>query len=1668
MKRRLLLIRSLAALLLSTLVVSSGYSQNALDFDGVDDHVVTTYNGLTGNATRTFEAWIKPNFKSSQMVIADMGATSTSARFTVNLIGGKLRIEVAGNGKTGSTVLSDGKWHHIAIVYDNSLASNKFSMYVDGVLELAPFDLTVPVNTGTGSFRIGVRIDATNFYEGQIDEVRLWNTARTLTELITDSTTEFCTSQIGLVAYHRFNSGIAGGNNANDTISTDDSGLNNDGELHGFALSGNTSNWVSGKLSPCTPPSCLNPTGLGATNVLGNSADIYWTQNNSGSTFKVEYGTSGFTLGSGTKLTPTNDTISLSSLTAQTTYDVYVKEICSATDSSVWAMFSFATGCALINTFPYFESFDSTSIWVSGVGSTNSGSAIDPCWTASPVAPPVGTYIFFWGTRNGNTGSSGTGPLTDYSGNGNYILSESSYGSNGDTASLRTPNFDLSSLTSPQLSFQYHMYGSTMGDLFVMAWNGSGYDLVTTLNGNQGNSWREAIVDLSNYKSNPTHFVFRSVKGSTLSDIAIDEIKVEEAPACPKVTLVTLDSVTSSSVQVSFSSSGSSFNVEYGPTGFSQGTGTTTTLTASGQTITGLGSNMISDFYIQNDCSGSSNGSSVWSGPYTARTLCAYTNFYFTNWDQLGNAQQDFCWTLVTEGPSSAYAQAYDPPSNVLQPFSGNIYYRVYNGAQTESYFVSPEISDLDLNNLQLRVQVSDIYTGSTGVTAFYVGTMGSINDTASLVIVDTIETTTNAWTQYVVPFSNVPSGHKHVVLQHSNNANFVALGIDDLYIEQQPACAAPSAGVISEVKDTSVVIDWLAGDGTQWEIEYGTTGFTLGSGMSITGILDTHTTVTGLSAQTCYEFYIRDNCTSNNSPWYGPISACTKCATITAPFFENFDGSTWVTGSSNNAIDPCWDRTPSITGNYRWESNSGSTTSGLTGPISDASGNGKYIYTEASSGSTGDSAVLTLPHVDFSNLTAPTLSFAYHMYGTDMGDLYVLIADGNQIDTLQVISGPQQTGISDAWKVSYLDLSAHTSGERTIHFVGIKGGGYTSDMAIDSVAIDEAPTCVTPTNFILDTTAVTFADFSWSSASNGASFKMEYGPTGFTQGSGTHSIAYANSSPTTVPSLTPNTTYDIYLADMCDSTNWIGPITFTTLLADDAELQSVISPSQLVCGDSSYTVEVNVKNNGLNAISSLTVGANISGAFTANVSNTYNGTIAPGASATVSLGTINSYAGGFITIEAYTGLSGDQDVSNDTLTTNTIEIISGQPVVYPVDTICATDTIGEFAAIAQTGIIHNWYKNANDATPFVTGDTVNAQPNQTLFLDRSKEVDLLVNDGPSSSQFGNMFKIYIKSDFTFTGFSFEPATSGAAEPIAFYKQGTFVGHETTRGDWTPIDSLAMPMVIFDNWYRFNFTNPVQFTAGDTISIYIANKLGTKIRWSALSSVSSIGDLFISNHDFEYYAGVTGAYFGNNMATGTAPRAVSSILHYTSNNLCGNNRIAVTMPVNNDTAVASFAHTVTNGGDVDFDASASKGHVFDWNFGDGNNGNGENTKHTYLASGSYTITLTVTDTICGTTDTISQTVISTIGLSEFALDGRVAVYPNPNNGKFNVELNLNEAGDTELVVINSVGQIVHRRYLGQIDTHTETELDINNLTPGVYQLHVMTNGKSTTVKITVL
>ena len=149
-----------------------GQINGALQLDGVDDYVeITGYKGILGSNPRTSTAWIKTT---DSGVIMNWGAIGPSVRWrTVVDSAGRLRQEVGGGAIVGSTVLTDGTWHHVAVASDGGNIKNVV-LYVDGKRDVPSSvgDRTIDTQSD-GDATIGVALDI--YYAGLIDNVSLYD-----------------------------------------------------------------------------------------------------------------------------------------------------------------------------------------------------------------------------------------------------------------------------------------------------------------------------------------------------------------------------------------------------------------------------------------------------------------------------------------------------------------------------------------------------------------------------------------------------------------------------------------------------------------------------------------------------------------------------------------------------------------------------------------------------------------------------------------------------------------------------------------------------------------------------------------------------------------------------------------------------------------------------------------------------------------------------------------------------------------------------------------------------------------------------------------------------------------------------------------------------------------------------------------------------------------------------------------------------------------------------------------------------------------------------------------------------------------------------------------------------------------------------------------------------
>ena len=141
--------------------------------------------------------------------------------------------------------------------------------------------------------------------------------------------------------------------------------------------------------------------------------------------------------------------------------------------------------------------------------------------------------------NEGATPSTATGPDFDHTlgqgGGGNYVYLEASACFNK-TALLITPCIDLGGTTSPQMTFWYHMYGASIGELHVDLYSQGVWidDVIPAIIGNKGNQWLQASLNLTPWSGDIVNIRFRAVTGSDYeSDIAFDDINIIETTAPP-------------------------------------------------------------------------------------------------------------------------------------------------------------------------------------------------------------------------------------------------------------------------------------------------------------------------------------------------------------------------------------------------------------------------------------------------------------------------------------------------------------------------------------------------------------------------------------------------------------------------------------------------------------------------------------------------------------------------------------------------------------------------------------------------------------------------------------------------------------------------------------------------------------------------------------------------------------------------------------------------------------------------------------------------------------------------------------------------------------------------------------------------------------------------------
>lgn len=166
-------------------IFSDGVSGQATSFDGVDDYVDAGNAASLDITVGSYEAWFKagsfPAPNSNSMIVGKYGVSMGFYLWLETTNGGITRIQASPSGSPGqiaiaTTIPSLNVWYHVVGTFDGTNAK----IYVNGVLENS---VAATAATNNDNLNIGRENDNTRYFNGLIDEVKIYNRALSSTEI---------------------------------------------------------------------------------------------------------------------------------------------------------------------------------------------------------------------------------------------------------------------------------------------------------------------------------------------------------------------------------------------------------------------------------------------------------------------------------------------------------------------------------------------------------------------------------------------------------------------------------------------------------------------------------------------------------------------------------------------------------------------------------------------------------------------------------------------------------------------------------------------------------------------------------------------------------------------------------------------------------------------------------------------------------------------------------------------------------------------------------------------------------------------------------------------------------------------------------------------------------------------------------------------------------------------------------------------------------------------------------------------------------------------------------------------------------------------------------------------------------------------------------------------
>ncbi len=578
----------------------------------------------------------------------------------------------------------------------------------------------------------------------------------------------------------------------------------------------------------CWSQTCIAPTNLSSVQ-SGNNRIISWTPRGSETQWLLQYSLStdtSFVNSTSVNLVSNQDTIR--GLNPSTSYNVRVKAICSATDSSLWSStYSFTTGCITISSLPWYESFDTY-----GISYPPFSNMIFPtCWSMSCYGTAI-PYIYTY----------------CYSSPGSFYIKSLA----NQYTIVMTPQID-NSIPINTLRAKFKLLKSNINcklSIGVMSntTDTSSFTEIAVVSPSLPNVWEDVEVWFNSYTGSGKYIAFKS--NDTISNsVLLDNLELSLIPSCLNPTNLVANNISTTSASISWTSgqNETQWALEYksSTTSWANATTIINNITSNNYTLTGLYGSTAYDVRVKAVCS--STNESEWSNIsfYTVISSLPWSESF----DSYGTDMKfPFAWTKLHDpltSTSSIFSIHYSNPASL----------RLLSSANSNLIVISPKFdTSIHINTLRAKLKIK-IYDASNGLS---VGVMSNPNDTSSFVqIEELMPTELETWKDFEVYFNSYTGSGQYIAFK-SNTPVSNNVYLDN--IEITPLCFCPTNINVTNISSTSASINFSPNDplDEEWKLYYKILEDTTWNNI----IIDTNNyRLNGLIPNTHYQFYLKTLC---------------------------------------------------------------------------------------------------------------------------------------------------------------------------------------------------------------------------------------------------------------------------------------------------------------------------------------------------------------------------------------------------------------------------------------------------------------------------------------------------------------------------------------------------------------------------------------------------------------------------------------------------------------------------------------------------------------------------------------------------------------------------------------------------------------------------------------